>query len=205
MLKIGITYREIDYLIYTHFHVDHIGELPSIIFASKYPSLPREKDLTIIGPPGIVSFYTKLKSLYFGQLEDLPYGLQIVEIGDHFSGERWDLFSFKVRHKEESVAYKLVEKKGKTLVYTGDTEYFPSLLSFLSSVDLLILECAVPISKEGHLSPSEIIEIIEKTSPKEVVITHLYPETDREEVLSPLLLKFKEKVRIASDFMRIEL
>jgi ribonuclease BN (tRNA processing enzyme) len=43
MLEVGITYQDIDLLLYTHIHPDHVSELVPILFACKYAELPRQR------------------------------------------------------------------------------------------------------------------------------------------------------------------
>ena len=52
MLEVGITYRDVDLLLYTHIHPDHISDLVPILFVCKYSDLPREKDLLCVGGAG---------------------------------------------------------------------------------------------------------------------------------------------------------
>jgi ribonuclease BN (tRNA processing enzyme) len=45
MLKRGITYLDLDLVLYTHTHPDHIADLVPLIFACKYGENPRRRDL----------------------------------------------------------------------------------------------------------------------------------------------------------------
>ncbi len=64
MLEVGTTYRDIDLLLYTHIHPDHISELVPILFACRYADLPRQKDLIVVGGPGFKDYFNQLKKLY---------------------------------------------------------------------------------------------------------------------------------------------
>ena len=48
MLEVGITYQDIDLLLYTHIHPDHISDLVPILFACKYTELPRERNWSVL-------------------------------------------------------------------------------------------------------------------------------------------------------------
>ena len=64
LLELGITYHDIDYIFYTHFHTDHTLDLATFLFAAKYALSLRTKKLDIIGPCGLERFYYSLLSLY---------------------------------------------------------------------------------------------------------------------------------------------
>ncbi len=205
LLDIELTYKDIDYLLYTHFHLDHIADFAPILFASKYELDPRKKDLTIIGPKGIQEFYKKIVELYGIQIRNLPYKLHIIEVTDNFSTSNWGINVIKTKHAHESIGYRLKDKQGKTLVYSGDTEPFPSLSNFAQGTDLLILECAFPKPAPGHLYPEIIGEIARDSEAKQLIITHLYPVCDEVDILSPIRAKFDGKITIAEDFMQLEI
>jgi ribonuclease BN (tRNA processing enzyme) len=205
LLEVGYTYKDVDYLLYTHFHIDHIADFGPIIFASKYEGDLREKDLTVIGPPGMIKFYQKLLNLYGEQIQELNYDINIVELKDKLSTTGWEICSMKVPHMPESIAYRVKDERGKVVVYTGDTSYFPELSEFAKKADMLIIECSFPVPTPGHLYPEAVGKIANEAQAKEIIITHIYPECDREDILTPVCTKFKGKARIAYDLMKINI
>ncbi|MFQ5709563.1 MAG: MBL fold metallo-hydrolase, partial [bacterium] len=57
-LDVGVDYREIDKIFYTHLHPDHVMDLVPFLFASKYtPGFTRRDGLEIYGPAGFAEFY----------------------------------------------------------------------------------------------------------------------------------------------------
>jgi ribonuclease BN (tRNA processing enzyme) len=204
LLEAGYTCRDVDYVIYTHYHLDHIADFGPLIFASRYELNPRIKDLTVIGPPGMREFYRKLLDLYGKQIQNLIYNVNVIEHDGKFSGESWELESIKTLHTSQSIGYKLKDKNGKVIAYPGDTEYFPGLVEFVKGVDVLILECAFPKPVPTHLNPLVVGEIAEAAGVGQLIITHLYPVCDEEDILTPIRAKFNGKVTIAEDLMRFE-
>ena len=57
MEKAGLSYKEIDMVFLTYFHIDHVLDLNALIWAYKWGGLKRKKDLSIIGPAGLRKFY----------------------------------------------------------------------------------------------------------------------------------------------------
>ncbi|MBI4721895.1 MAG: MBL fold metallo-hydrolase [Candidatus Stahlbacteria bacterium] len=222
MFEIGLTYKDIDYLLYTHFHLDHIADLGPIIFASKYDLDPRIKELTVIGPQGIQEFYQKLLDLYGKQIQNLNYNIHIVDLTTKFTAPGWEVSFIKTQHTPESIGYRILERSGnpdcpasavasagkhkndKVIVYSGDTEPFPELSEFAKGADILILECAFPMYMPYHLYPDVVGEIAQASGTKWLIISHLYPLCDEKDILTPIRKKFKGKLTIAHDLMQIE-
>jgi len=52
MLRVGVTYKDVDFIFRCHIHPDHVADLVPLIFACKYNEDPRTKDLIILGGTG---------------------------------------------------------------------------------------------------------------------------------------------------------
>jgi ribonuclease BN (tRNA processing enzyme) len=204
LFESGLTYNEVDYIVYTHFHIDHIADLAPFLFASKYPRSPRKKELNIIGPKGLKNFYNNLTNLYGEQIQNLSYNVRILETSE-FQTSEWKIESKNLPHTAESVGYRVTNKEGKVLVYSGDTEYSPELLKLAQSADILVLECSFPIKTAGHLYPEAAAKTAKEAKAKHLVLTHLYPVCDNYPIISMVKKIFDGKVTIAEDLMHIEL
>jgi len=102
-------------------------------------------------------------------------------------------------------------RRGRKIVYTGDTRPFERLVKFAENADLLIHdatlddELAEKAFEDGHSTPSQAAETAKKARVKKLVLTHVsarYKETG-------VLLKQAEKtfpnVTVAEDFMKLEI
>src|SRR3989338_5270817 len=56
LLKLKVNLLDIDNIFYTHFHNDHINDLPSIIWSNNYGTL-RKKALNLYGPKGFKKYF----------------------------------------------------------------------------------------------------------------------------------------------------
>ena len=66
----------------THFHIDHHGDLPSLIFAWKYGYVPaRSMPVEIIGPVGLKALLDRLAAAYGEWVTTPGYPLTVREIG----------------------------------------------------------------------------------------------------------------------------
>jgi len=203
LLEAGFTYLDIGYILYTHFHVDHIADFAPFIFASKYSLNLREEDLHVIGPKGIKEFYHKLVNLHGEQIQGLHYNVRLIE-ATKFSTPDWKISTANLPHTSESIGYRLVDKSGKVIVYSGDTEYSPHLIELAYGADLLILECSFPEPTPGHLYPKLAAKVAMEAGAKWLVLTHLYPVCDSYDIITPIKAEFGGKITIAQDLMRIK-
>jgi ribonuclease BN (tRNA processing enzyme) len=208
MLEVEITYQDIDILLYTHIHPDHVSDLVHILFACKYADLPREKELLCIGGPGFKSYFEKLKNLYDPWIEPQSYRLTIKEISrEPFFYRNLRILSKPMAHISESVGYRIELKEGKSIAISGDTDYCQNIIDLASEVDLLILECSFPDGKkvEGHLTPSLAGRIALESHCRKLVLTHLYPVCDQFDVVGQCKKIFQGQISLGEDLMRIKI
>ncbi|HSB05772.1 MAG TPA: MBL fold metallo-hydrolase [Thermodesulfobacteriota bacterium] len=208
MLEVGITYQDIDLLLYTHIHPDHVADLVPFLFASKYAASPRGKDLLCVGGPGFKDFFEKLKTVYGSWIKPQLYQLNIKEMRSKpllFHEVR--IHSKLMAHISESVGYRFEFQDGKSMAISGDTDYCQNIVDLGFDVDLLVLECSFPDGEkvEGHLTPSLAGRIGIETRCMRLLLTHLYPQSDRVDILEPCRRIYKGEVFIAEDLMRIRI
>jgi ribonuclease BN (tRNA processing enzyme) len=209
MLRAGIDCRDIDYLLYSHFHPDHTADLVPFLFASNYGSDEvRTRNLTIVGPVGMAAFYEKLRGIYGTWIVPQGYSLRIEEMssGEILSGD-FSIRGFPLAHTEQSVGFRLTAEGGKAVAYSGDTDYCSNLLALGRNAGVLILECSFPDDRkvEGHLTPSLAGRVAREAGCAKVVLTHLYPPCDRLDVVGIAQREFAGEVVLAEDFMKITL
>ncbi len=201
------SFKELDYAIYTHFHPDHVIDLVSLLFALMIPSNYKSKDLTVIGPTGMKEFYRKLSEAFNNVIEPRGYELTINELsGGHLDFEDFKVTSSLIKHHEGSLAYRVESKEGKTVVYSGDTDYCESIVELARDVDVLLLECSYPkhIKVDGHLNSTLAGRIARESNCKKLVLTHFYPICDDYDILGECREEFSGEIVLAEDLMTIE-
>jgi ribonuclease BN (tRNA processing enzyme) len=211
LLNAGIEIFDIDVIFYSHFHPDHTGELVPFIFATKYPDSNRRKtSLTMAGGKGFFTFINGLKAVY-GDWMTLPEGmLRFLELDRNgFDSRRFASFTVKtgpMNHRQESLGYRITDSKGKSTVYSGDTDTTENLVSLAQGADLLICESAMPDSLKvpGHLTPSLAGDIAARANVKKLVLTHLYPECDQFDLAAQCRKTYQGPLLIAEDLMKID-
>lgn len=212
LLEAGTDIYDISFVFYSHFHPDHTGEFVPFIFANKYPDgNRRRRPLTFVGSRGLRAFYDKLKAVY-GSWIELDSGLmKIIELSNTNSdSRRFDFFkveSAPVLHSTESIAYKITNSNGKSVVYSGDTDFSDNLVSLSQNVDVLICESALPdeLKVKGHLTPSLAGKIAADAQVKQLILTHFYPECDDVDIEKECRKTYQGPLIIAEDLITIAL
>jgi ribonuclease BN (tRNA processing enzyme) len=207
-LNVGVDYRDIDGIFYTHLHADHAVDLVPFLFATKHtPGFVRHQPLLLIGPPGFRKFYQTYTDLFGTGITDVEYEINIREVRD----ESWEWEGIRIRtrptrHTANSNGYRF-EWQGKVLVYTGDTAVCDEVIDLAQNADLLLTECSFPDDYEvfGHLTPTGAGRMAAAARVKTLVLVHLYPPTDEIDVPALCRKEFDGKVIVGQDLMRLEL
>ncbi|MFO7839405.1 MAG: MBL fold metallo-hydrolase [Desulfosalsimonadaceae bacterium] len=211
LLEAGFSVFDITQLGISHLHPDHSGELVSFLFANKYPSpARREQALTLIGGCGFTDFFSQLQGIY-GEWIDLAGGLELLESESSGTGEKsfsgFRLCTAPVNHRPESIAFRIAGPGGKTLVYSGDTDYCENLIRLAEHADLLICEAALPEGQkaEGHLTPSLAGEIAARAGVRHLVLTHFYPPCDQADIAGQCRKTYSGPLILAQDLLRFSM
>jgi ribonuclease BN (tRNA processing enzyme) len=208
MLKGGITHLDLDMVLYTHTHPDHVADLVPLVFACKYGKNLRKRDLPIIGGRGFKTYFQAIQEVYGRWLQPDLFQIPIREVYDDILD--YDLFRVIARpmtHLPESVAYRVESNKGKSVVLSGDTDYCPELVDLAKDADVLVIESSLPdeMKAEGHLTPSLAGRIGREANCKKLVLTHLYPVCDSVDIVGQCKKEYQGELLIAEDLMEISI
>lgn len=205
LLASAVTYHDIDYIFYTHFHTDHTLDLATFLFAAKYALSLRTKNLTIFGPEGLEKFYSDLLGLYGDVIRPEAYKVTLREIQEQtldFGG--YKIKTMRMQHCPESLGYR-VEAHGKVFVYSGDTDVCENVVRLGEDADVLILDCSFPneMKVRGHLVPEEAGRIAQECNCKKLVLSHLYPVAQPDEITRQAAKVFKGETVVAYDSLTL--
>ena len=212
LLEIGVSIFEISHLFISHFHPDHTGELVSLLFALKYPSAPiQRRHLTLVAGNGFSAFFNGLKAVYGHWIDLSSDRFEIVELdtgqADHHRFPSFTVTSMPVAHRPESLAYRIEDGGGKTLVYSGDTDVCDGLAALAAGADVMICESAFPDNQkiDGHLTPSLAGRIAQSAGVRRLVLTHFYPACDRADIEKQCRSTYNGSVVLAQDLLSFDL
>lgn len=208
MARFDLPWQRITHLFLTHFHNDHIGDVPMLLFALKYGMQPgRTMPLSVIGPAGTHGRLAAMAGAFGEHVTDPGFPLHVHELAD---GEAYDADDIRISvrgtpHTQASLACR-ADGPGLAIGYTGDTGPSAALGAFFRGVDDLIAECSLPdaLAMPNHLTPRSLAAIALQAEPRRLVVTHVYPQLDRNDV--PALLGshgWKGDTVLASDGLRL--
>lgn len=205
LVRAGVSLDVLDRVLYTHYHPDHVGDFPHLLFALRSPEINRQRTLWIGGPRGLRRHYDLLGDLYGPWVANLPFAMELQELKEETVDlGAWQITARSVPHTEVSLAYRIDAREG-SIVYSGDTDYSEGLIELARGVDLLILECAFPEGQKvsGHLMPSLAGEMAARAAVKRLLLTHFYPACRGKDLLSPCQKQFPGEILLAQDLMRL--
>jgi ribonuclease Z len=96
---------QLDELYVTHFHADHYLGIPGLL--KTYDLHDRQRELRIIGPPGLRDLFTAIRRI----IGRVRYPLELVELGagEAIARDGYEVRSFPVAHRIAAYGYAVVE------------------------------------------------------------------------------------------------
>jgi ribonuclease BN (tRNA processing enzyme) len=210
LAELGVDWPNISHVALTHFHIDHHGDLPTLLFAWKYGYLPpRSAAVEIIGPVGTASLMERLAAAYGAWVTAPGFPVSIREITPQDAVELPGgtlLRAHAVPHQPESVAYS-VERGPRRIIYTGDTGPSDELAAWAHGCDLLVCECSLPqaMGIPGHLTPEQVGELAAKAAPRHLALTHFYPPVEGVDIRGIVGTRYSGPLTLATDGWAFEI
>jgi len=210
LADLGIAWQTITHIALTHFHADHIVDVPTLLYAWRYGQLPpRSEPLHVIGPTGTLRILSGFAGVFGQGLLTLGFPISVHEIvpgGALDIGADTVLRCLKVPHTDESVAYS-VEHAGRRIVYTGDTGPDQALGEWAKGCDVLLAECSLPASMAmaTHLTPGQCGALGAAASPGVLALTHFYPPVEAVDIRGEVGALFGGTVALATDGWTLDL
>lgn len=209
LLRTNTSIFDVSYICYSHFHPDHIAELVPFLFGLKYPDSSLQKTpLVIAGGKGFKQFFNGLKEVLGDWMTPEETWLKLIEIDrSNYYFKNFELRTARTEHRPESLAYRIQLPDGRSVVYSGDTDYCENLVNLAHRTDLLLCECSTPDESKcpGHLTPSLAGTIAQKAGVKKLVLTHLYPECEKVDLIAQAGKIFTGPIVVAEDLMTFEI
>jgi ribonuclease BN (tRNA processing enzyme) len=206
LASLGIPWADVTHVALTHFHYDHVGDLPALIAALRWGQLPpRAQPLTIAGPVGAKGWLERFAEVTGDWLlKPGTFEVTVVEMEPTldfaFRTSHFALSCFPTPHTPESIAYSIVSGRAR-LVYTGDTGYDDAVADWAAGCDVLLTECSLPaaLAIPEHLSPESAGAFAARAHPGRLVLSHFFPPVEREDILAIVAARYAGPVVLAHD------
>jgi ribonuclease BN (tRNA processing enzyme) len=202
-----ITQEKPVYLFISHFHLDHIAGLHTLV------KFRFKKGLHICGQTGCTAvlntFVAEPFTVPFAQLS-YPVKISEFEEGVH-TNLPFPVECLKLIHPAPCLGYRFAVD-GKVIAYCTDTGVCENAVTLARNADLLITECGLKagqVSPEWpHLNPQDAIGIARKAGAKRLALMHFGAEVyrtleDRREVQERFVRVFPGLI-VAMDDMTID-
>lgn len=208
----NLDWINLDAIWISHFHLDHVGGLAPFLFGTKHApqTQSRRKPLTIYGGRGLKKLFTAFDEANNYKLLEQAFPIEIREVAplaefEILTGLR--ARSFSTPHTRESLALRLDNESGESLVYTSDTGYTEALATFSEGVDLFMMECSFWRNKpvETHLELKDAMELARQAKASKVLLGHLYPEWDGVDIEREAKKLWPGETIAASDGLRLRI
>jgi ribonuclease BN (tRNA processing enzyme) len=176
--RLGLDANGIRTIVISHLHGDHFAGLVWWLLHAQHVA-KRTTPLIVAGPVGIEArFVAAAEALFTGSTKVARrFELGFVEMTAgtplDLAGTRID--AFEVSHPSGAPSHALrLACGGKTLAFTGDTEWVESLVACGQGADLYIMECyAFDGPVRYHMSWQTISANLGRIGAKKVMLTHM--------------------------------
>jgi ribonuclease BN (tRNA processing enzyme) len=201
----GANLRDLAAVLLTHYHTDHCADLAALLFALRSPHFAGRAPLRVFGAPGLERLVQKLTEAW-PWLQPRGYELELVEVTPgRFALHDFEVTAVPIRHTAQSLGYRLATAAG-SVALSGDADECDELVELARGADVFVCDAATPDGQklDGHLTPGLAAEHAERAGSKALVLTHFYPECEGHDVASMAARRFRGRVVVASDLMRVD-
>ncbi|MDP6870015.1 MAG: MBL fold metallo-hydrolase [Candidatus Poseidoniaceae archaeon] len=181
--RAGISPSDIDTILITHVHGDHVFGFPFLLLERRYISdREMERPLTVAGSSGVKSRLIELCNLaYPGSLDQM---LKLINWVDLPEINRWTFERFEVNHDPEvdPHGWMMTHDDGWKMLHSGDSGPCDELWNRIGQCNFVILEMGVPewVDTQHHHKPSDIRKIANMYPETTFIVTHTYVDSDYE-------------------------
>lgn len=207
-LEAGLPMLQIDAILFSHLHLDHLADLPPLLWALHGEGQQRaERPLYLFGPPGLRSFFEGMIGLYGDWILRVPCEIVVREVQhERFNIGACEVQAYAMAHGVPANGYRL-QAQSRVIAYTGDTGPCEAAIALARNADVLITECSFPNGQESptHLTAGEVGRMAAQARCKRVLLSHLYPEALAADVVSQCREYFSGEIELSHDLQRLML
>ncbi len=195
---------ETNAVIVSHAHLDHSNDAGAIIemMVEAY-----NQPGTVFANETVLKGFSDIEKKISGYHQKICGETKTLEEESEYSFRELEIKSQHMFHSDPKTAGFTVSDGEKEIGFWTDTEFSEELVEFYESCDTLVVYCSRPKGEatQSHTALSDVPKIMEKISPKTVVITHFgykFLDSNLEEQENWLDEEIDAKVVFAEDGMK---
>jgi ribonuclease BN (tRNA processing enzyme) len=207
-------FREINAIIISHMHVDHILDLVAMRFLLAYNPIAINRRIPLFLPPNTTEQFHRIGQVFASATESDPFfdSVFAIEEFDPDTGLKvggLQLSFCPVQHFIPTWGMRINDTEGNSLGYSADTGPCDALPPFFDDVHTLICEStstgmidATP--DKLHMTAHEAAILAEETGARNLVLTHMWEEYGFENYLADAQQDFSGEIFLASPGLTID-
>lgn len=209
-LRERLSYVEVDEVVISHFHADHVLDLVPFAYALTLgvPEGTATGRPRLWLPPGGAEQIRSMVSIWGSSgLIDAAFEVAEYETGGTLELGPLPATLHPVPHYTLTHAIGLTSAAGGRLVFGADCRSSEELEEAARGADVLLAEAtltepepeSVPISRRGHMSPEEAGAVASRAGVGRLVLTHISDQVDADAALAGARERFSGPVEIAAE------
>ncbi|MCB1754860.1 MAG: MBL fold metallo-hydrolase [Gammaproteobacteria bacterium] len=232
LAALGLSGADIDALLITHLHTDHVIDLYQLIISSWHKS--RDRKWMIYGPRGFNRFVENTMQLWQKERElrikfeqrtsTVAFDIEVIELNNEEPLEFGEglVKPVLVEHKPVVPAWGFsFAYQGRKAVISGDTRYCENLIHAAQNADLLVHEVFVHDGMEVtgtrtakglkavasyHTLSTEVGQVAAAANARALCLTHLVPpDADTTKLITQAAKSYSGPVIVGEDLMTFDL
>lgn len=209
LAQVGIGPHEIDHIVLTHNHPDHIYGFPILMLNAWMAG--RRTPLHVYGLADTIrSAKALMNAVSFREWPNFfKIKYHVVTINSKATLPRIDEFEISAMHGKHFVPTMalrvLNHTTGNTFAYSADTSPHDNIVAIARDADYFLHEATqLDESKEGHSSAVEAGQAASAAGAKQLILIHVPPQVQPQKWKLAAKQYFRGKVSVANDFDVIE-
>jgi ribonuclease BN (tRNA processing enzyme) len=195
---------DLEGIVVSHAHPDHVVDLFAMQALLRYAPEGPAPPMRLWGPAGLMDRMACLLSEHGSAELREAFATEALAAFEPF-----DVGSLRVRpvpvdHGED--AFALIVAGSGTLCYTGDAPFGSALVEAAQGADVLLAEATLPELYAGiapHMTATEAATVAAEAGVRMLVLTHLWPTTDRDTMRREAQEVFDGEIMLASELLEV--
>jgi ribonuclease BN (tRNA processing enzyme) len=177
-LRARLDYVDVDAVVISHLHADHVNDLVTFASALRYGTRPETPPRLIVpaGAPDVLASLCAGGSMRPEHIAG-AFALEVYDPADTVSVGGLRASFRPVPHFIPCNAVEIAEA-GARLTFSADCGPNDALVEFAAGTELLLIEATLPTPDEGHLTPREAGEHGARAGAERCVLTHFSDQLD---------------------------